>query len=60
MNDNDNQSHVVNAPFEAYDGDGPFIFVSYKHVDWKLVYPVIEKLHDAGFNIWYDASLTKG
>lgn len=57
---NSNQSHIVNAPFEAYEGDEPYIFVSYKHADWKLVYPVISRLHDAGFNIWYDANLTKG
>lgn len=58
--ENGDPSHILNAPFKAYDGDGEFIFVSYKHADWKLVYPVIEKLHDAGFNIWYDANLTKG
>ena len=57
---NGNQSHIINAPFEAYEGDEPYIFVSYKHADWKLVYPVISRLHDAGFNIWYDANLTKG
>ena len=55
-----NQSHVTNRPFEAYHGDGPYIFISYKHADWKIVYPVIKKLHDAGFNIWYDADLKKG
>lgn len=60
MTANDNQSHVVNAPFEAYEGDEPYIFISYKHADWKIVYPVIKKLHDKGFNIWYDASLEKG
>lgn len=56
----DDQSHILNAPFDAYKGSGPFIFVSYKHADWKLVYPIIKKLHDVGFNIWYDANLTKG
>ncbi len=60
MNNNADQSHVLNAPFEAYEGNEPYIFISYKHDDWKIVYPVIKKLHDAGFNIWYDANLEKG
>lgn len=60
ITDFDIQEHVVNAPFEAYEGDKPYIFISYKHADWKIVYPVIKKLHNAGFNIWYDANLEKG
>ena len=53
-------SHVTNAPFDAYEGDEPYIFISYKHSDWKKVYPVIKRLNESGFNIWYDAALTKG
>ncbi|MBR5504322.1 MAG: TIR domain-containing protein [Methanobrevibacter sp.] len=53
-------SHKSNPPFEAYEGEEPYIFVSYKHIDHKIVYPVIKKLHDAGFNLWYDAGLHKG
>lgn len=49
-----------NLPFVAYDGDEPYIFISYKHSDYKLVYPVIKRLHDEGFNLWYDAALPKG
>ena len=50
----------MNLPFKAYNGDGEYIFISYKHKDSDLVYPVIEKLHDNGFNIWYDAGLPQG
>lgn len=53
-------SYKLNIPFKAYDGDGDYIFISYKHKDSKIVYPVIEKLHNRGFNIWYDAGLPKG
>lgn len=54
------QSHVLNMPFEAYDGDGPYIFISYKHVDWMKVYPIIRRFKKEGFNIWYDANLPQG
>lgn len=60
MTNNNFQSHVINAPFEPYEGDEPYIFISYKHSDWEIVYPVIKKLHEAGFNIWYDVNLPKG
>ena len=61
MADNiDDDSYITNMPFEAYEGDKDYIFISYKHADWKAVYPVIDKLHERGVNIWYDANLTKG
>lgn len=50
----------INDPFKAYEGDGKYIFISYKHDDRNLVYPVIKKFHDAGFNIWYDNGLRYG
>ena len=59
MNDN-NQGYILHQPFDAYEGDEPFVFISYKHVDYKAVYPVIDKLQKAGINIWYDAGLPVG
>ena len=41
-------------PFEAYNGEEPYLFVSYSHQDAHLVYPEIIQLRDAGYNIWYD------
>ena len=41
-------------PFEAYEGEDPYLFVSYSHQDAHLVYPEIIQLRDAGYNIWYD------
>lgn len=55
-----NNSYKLNIPFKAYEGNGDYIFISYKHKDSKIVYPVIEKLYNRGFNIWYDAGLPKG
>ena len=55
-----NTSHKLNLPFKAYTGDEPYIFISYKHADSDIVYPVIKQMHDLGFNLWYDAGLPHG
>ncbi|MFX0043553.1 MAG: tetratricopeptide repeat protein [Candidatus Hodarchaeota archaeon] len=44
-------------PFKAYDGDGPFVFVSYSHTDRLQVYPIIDYLNKTGINIWYDEGI---
>lgn len=44
-------------PFRAYAGDRPFVFVSYSHRDSAAVYPVIDRLFQQGWNIWYDQGL---
>ena len=44
-------------PFKAYEGDGPFIFVSYSHTDRLQVYPIIDYLNKTGINIWYDEGI---
>ncbi|MFX1438170.1 MAG: toll/interleukin-1 receptor domain-containing protein, partial [Promethearchaeota archaeon] len=44
-------------PFKAYDGDGPFVFVSYSHTDRLQVYPIIDYLNRTGINIWYDEGI---
>ncbi len=60
-NNSGNQiSHKANPPFKAYNGDKPYIFISYKHKDAGIVYPMIKKFHDMGFNIWYDEGLPYG
>lgn len=60
-NSNNQVSHKVKSPFKAYNGDDePYIFVSYKHKDADIVYPIIKQFHDIGFNIWYDEGLPYG
>jgi len=34
--------------------DRPFIFISYSHSDAYCVFPVLEGIAAAGYNIWYD------
>lgn len=43
-----------------YEGDKPYIFVSYSHKDAERVLPVIDRLLEAGFRVWYDAGITFG
>ena len=45
------------APFEAYSGDGPHIFVSYAHDDKENVYAYMSDFKNFGVNIWYDEGI---
>jgi hypothetical protein len=47
----------IEPPFSAYMGDTPYIFVSYPHKDKAEVYPIIQKLNNKGFKIWYDEGI---
>jgi hypothetical protein len=47
-------------PFNAYRGDGPYVFVSYAHEDEQIVYSELLWLHERGFNIWYDEGISPG
>ena len=51
---------AMEAPFPAYDGDEPYIFVSYAHEDVTEVYPDLQWLRDQGVNIWYDEGISPG
>lgn len=45
------------TPFE---GNEPFIFVSYAHKDSAKVFPVLEELSRRGYRIWYDDGIAPG
>ena len=47
-------------PGPAYDGDGPYLFVSYAHADSDRVYRELTFLQQAGINVWYDEGITPG
>ena len=53
-------NEIIKKPFSVYAGDEPYIFISYKHADSKIVYPVITEFRNQGFNIWYDDGLPLG
>ena len=35
----------------------PYIFVSYAHKDSDVIFKEINRLNDAGYNIWYDEGI---
>ncbi len=45
---------------KPYQGDQPFIFVSYCHKDRPFVFPILESLARHGFRLWYDEGITPG
>jgi TIR domain len=51
---------TLERPFEAYEGNEPYVFVCYSHDDKRLVYPELTRLKDAGFHIWYDEGIGAG
>ena len=44
----------------AYNGNEPFIFISYSHKDSPQVMPVVEGLQNRGFRVWYDSGIEAG
>lgn len=42
------------------DETKPYIFISYSHADTKKVMGIIDRLTDAGFNVWYDGGIDPG
>ena len=51
---------LISAPFDAYGGYDPYVFVSYAHIDAAAVYPEIKKMHQNGVRIWYDKGIEEG
>ncbi len=62
MNENENHmmTHVADAPFDAYKGSEPYIFISYSHKDAELVFPELIRFREQGFNVWYDQGIGVG
>ncbi len=48
------------APFAAYSGNQPYLFVSYAHLDAGQVFPDLVSLNRAGVRIWYDEGIDPG
>ena len=44
----------------AYEGDRPYIFISYAHKNSETVIPAVRALGEAGFPVWYDAGIQAG
>lgn len=48
------QAHKI---LKSYEGDDPYIFVSYAHADVATVMPMMQKLQQDGFRLWYDEGI---
>ena len=44
----------------AYEGKDPYIFVSYAHKDSDTVVPIISRMQDNGYRVWFDAGIEAG
>lgn len=43
-----------------YEGDAPFVFISYSHENMKAAKAIIDGLHDRGYRVWYDQGVKAG
>lgn len=50
---------MPNTP-PAYEGDKPYIFISYAHKNSDKVLPAIQALEEVGYPVWYDAGIQVG
>ena len=44
----------------AYEGEQPYIFVSYSHRDNRTVHRIIEELQNKGYRVWFDGGIEAG
>lgn len=43
-----------------YEGNEPYIFISYSHRDMNQVMPIVKALIDYGYRVWYDEGIDPG
>ncbi len=46
--------------FSAYEGEDPYLFISYSHADKDIVYRILNRLHEEKFRFWYDDTMEVG
>ncbi|MBE6552539.1 MAG: TIR domain-containing protein [Ruminococcaceae bacterium] len=44
----------------SYNGNEPYIFISYAHKDNNTVYPVIDRMQRDGYRVWFDEGIDPG
>ena len=45
---------------DVYEGDEPYAFISYAHLNTKEVWKVLNRLNEDGYRIWYDDGIIPG
>ena len=53
------KTEIIHSPFAA-DEEQPYIFISYAHADRERIFPIITRLYEQGWRIWYDQGLEIG
>ncbi len=48
------------ANFVPYEGQENYIFISYAHRNSDEVLPILEKLNERGYRVWYDDGIAPG
>jgi hypothetical protein len=48
------------SEFSPYDGDEPYVFVSYERKDQSILLPILEALAAEGVRLWWDRGLIPG
>ena len=46
--------------FTAYEGDRPYVFISYAHKDRDRVFEIVAELERQGYRYWYDEGIAPG
>ncbi len=46
--------------FQVYEGDKPYVFISYAHHDSQQVFPLLNKLQQEGVRLWLDHGIPFG
>lgn len=59
MSENTSRTRKIKLPFASVN-DKPYIFASYGHDDKEVVFPLLKRLYESGYNVWYDEGITIG
>ncbi len=54
------EEDIYDLGVSSYEGDEPYIFVSYSHADSKLVGMVLKRIEKEKFRFWYDDTMEIG
>jgi len=49
----------MQIPFQAYEGNDAYIFISYSHKDLTIL-SILEDLHNEDYRIWFDSGIEPG
>lgn len=51
---------MIRCSVKPYEGSEAYTFISYSHEDKALVFPILERMAQDGYRIWYDEGIDPG